>query len=320
MIYREIGKSGMKGSVLHVGTFPFVFENVNDPDNKEGIATMRQAIELGINVFDTAEGYGGGRAESLLAEAIKGMRDKVYIESKIAFGNLRAADIRKSCEGSLKRLNTDYLDIEYIHIPNPGIPLEETMGALLKLREEGKIRAIGVSNFNKDELEAALKIGRVDLIQNIFSMLWRWMEEELIPFCVANDVSFIPCSPLVQGILSGKFSLDTNLSKLDGRKRIQLFTEERFGKAVVVAEGVKYLAKKYGKTPTQVALNWTLSQFGIHAVVIGARNRKQLLENVGSLGWQLAKEDLVYLDKLSRTLTDTLPHDISFWWVGKFSM
>ena len=316
MIYNNIGKSGITGSAFHLGAIPVAF-NLGNPDCTEAIATIHKAIDLGINVFDTAEEYGGGDSERLLAYALKGKREKVHIASKISYGNLRAPDVRKACEGSLARLETDYLDIEYIHISNHKIPIEETMGELLKLKEEGKIKAIGVSNFTKEELAKALSLGRVDIVQNVFSLIWRWMEDDIIPYCAENDIAFTPCSPLAQGLLSGKFSIDTNVDKLDSRKNIQLYKSKYFAKAVVVSEGVKYLAKKYSKTPTQIALNWTISQFGISSIVVGAKNRTQLEENVGAIGWSMEAEDLSYLDKLSRTLTDDLPRDISFWWEGQ---
>lgn len=316
MRYTELGTSGLKGSVLQLGTWPAAFTNPNDPDAREFVSVIRQSLELGINVFDTAESYGKGRAERVLGQALKeaGVRDQVMIAGKVAMENLHADDVRRSCEASLKRLNTDYLDILYIHIPNPKIPVEETMGALLKLKEEGKIKAIGASNISKEELTAALAAGKIDMIQNCYSMLWRWMEDDLIPYCLDNAIGFVTFSPLVQGILSGKYSIDTDTEQLDDRKRITLFRDKWFGKALVIAEGVKYMAKKYGKTPSQIAINWVLSQNGINSVVISAKNASQLLDNCGALGWQFEQEDLDYLDKLTRTLTDSLPHHISFWW------
>lgn len=316
MRYTELGSSGLKGSVLQLGTWPAAFTNPDDPDARELISVIHQSIDLGINVFDTAEGYGKGRAERVLGQALKeaGVRDRVMITGKVAMENLHADDVRKSCEASLKRLDTDYLDILYMHIPNPKIPIDETMGALLKLKEEGKIRAIGASNISREELDAALAVGRIDVIQNCYSMLWRWMEADLIPFCVEKEIGFVTYSPLVQGILSGKYTLDTDTEQLDDRKRITLFRDKWFGKAIVIAEGVKVMARKYGKTPNQIAINWVLSQNGISSVVVSARNPHQLLDNCGALGWQFEQEDLDYLDKLTRTLTDSLPHHISFWW------
>ena len=316
MIYNNIGKSCITGSVFHLGAFSFSFD-LSSPEIKEAIATIHMAIELGINVFDTAEGYADGDSERLLAYALKGKREKVHIASKVSYGNLRAPDVRNACEGSLSRLETDYLDIEYIHIPNQNIPIEETMGELLRLKQEGKIKAIGISNFSKEEISNASSIGQVDIVQNVFSLIWRWMEDDIIPYCNEKDIAFTPCSPLVQGILTGKFSLDTNTHKLDSRKGIQLFSDKYFAKAMVVAEGVKYLAKKYNKTATQVALNWTINHYGINSVVVGVKNRTQLEENLGAIGWSMDTEDTNYINKLSRTITDDLPRDISFWWEGK---
>lgn len=316
MQYADLGSSGLKSSVLQLGTWPAAFTDPDDPDARELIRVIHQAIDLGVNVFDTAEGYGKGRAERVLGQAIReaGARDRVMIAGKVAMEHLHAEDVRKSCEESLKRLETDYMDILYIHIPNPKIPIEETMGAFLQLKAEGKIRAIGASNISREELEAALAAGRIDVIQNCYSMLWRWMEADLIPFCADQKTGFTTYSPLVQGILSGKYTLDTDTSLLDDRKRITLFREKWFGKALVIAEGVKVMAKKYGKTPNQIAINWVLSQNGISSVVVSAKNSRQLLDNCGSLGWQFEQEDLDYLDQLTRTLTDSLPHHISFWW------
>ena len=203
----------------------------------------------------------------------------------------------KSAKGNIKYVEDDD-DIRY---------------TILALNLEEK-DSIGVSNFNLAELKAACKLGQVDIIQNCYSLLWRWMESDIIPFCTANHIAFATYSPLVQGILSGKFTHDLNPDKLDDRKRVTLFRKEWFGKCIAVAEGLRYVAEKYDKTPSQAAINWILSQNGISSVVFGAKNRSQLQEIVGAVGWQFEKADLAYLDRLSRTITDDLPRNISIWW------
>lgn len=313
MKYNKLGKSDLNISELTMGTTAASLENPDDISDKEFRGAIEQALESGVNLFDTAEAYGEGRSETVLGDALRGVREKVYIASKVSKKNLKKAAVKNACENSLRRLGTDYIDLYFIHIPVAEVPVEETMEAMLELKQEGKIKAIGVSNFSRLQMEQALKVGRIDALQPCYNLLWRGLERELVPLCLREEIGIIPYSPLVQGLLSGKYGPDLVIDELDDRKRILLFQKEWFGKCLTVVDGLTPVADKYGKTKAQLAINWVRSQRGVASVIIGGRNAGQVLENTGATGWELSKEDLEYLDRISRTVTDYLPDRTSFW-------
>lgn len=313
MKYNKLGMSDLNISELTMGTSAANVENPEDVNDIEFRGAVEQALESGINLFDTAEAYGDGRSETILGDALKGVREKVYIASKVSKKNLKRAAVINACENSLRRLGTDYIDLYFIHIPNPEIPIEETMEAMLELKQKGRIKAIGVSNFTRPQMEQAFRVGRFDALQPCYNMLWRGIERDIVPYCIEKSIGIIPYSPLVQGILSGKYGPDLVIDELDDRKRILLFQKEWFGRCLKVVDDMAPIAQKYGKSRAQVAINWVRSQKGVASVIIGGKSAKQIRENVGAAGWEFSAEDLNYLDRISRTVTDDLPDRTSFW-------
>ncbi|NLI60145.1 MAG: aldo/keto reductase [Clostridiales bacterium] len=313
MEYRRLGKSDIKISEVSLGCWVTGGTYWGGADDNESITAIQTMVDLGVNFIDTAEVYGNGHSEKVVGKALEGRRDKVYLSSKVWRSNMRYNDVKKACEGSLKRLKTDCIDVYFIHYPsNEGIPIEETMGAMLELQQEGKIRVIGLSNFSKEEMEEAMKVGRFDVIQPCYSLLWRFIEKDIIPYCIDNEVGIVNYSPLAQGILTGKFTPNTRFKEGDGRARAPLFQPGRFEKCLEVAEELKPIAEKYGKTQGQVAINWTTSQPGITSAIVGARNAVQARENVGAGGWRLEAEDLKNMEQISRRVTDDLPEFETF--------
>jgi len=307
MEYRRMGRSDISLSEISIGCWVMGGDYWGGADDKESIEAIIEAVENGINFVDTAEVYGRGRSEEVVGKALKGRRDKVIISSKVWKSNMRYKDVFKACEGSLKRMGTDYIDVYFIHYPNDEVDIEETMSAMLELKKQGKIREIGLSNFSREQMEEALNVGRFEVIQPCYSLLWRFIEEDIVPFCLEHEIGIVAYSPLAQGILTGKFTKDWKFREGDERKNVPLFAKGRFEKCLEVAEGLKPYAQRHGKTQGQVAINWVTSMPGITSAIVGARNAAQVRENLGGAGWRLSKEELEEIDKIGRQVTDHLP-------------
>jgi diketogulonate reductase-like aldo/keto reductase len=273
MEYRFLGKTGERIAAIGLGTW--LIGGGGSPDysrDREAVEAIRYAIELGMTHIDTAEMYGGGHAEELVGEAIKAFkRDEVFIASKVWPTNLRYDDLLKACERSLKRLQTSYIDIYYIHWPSDVIPLSESMRAMERLYKDGKIRYIGLSNFSPTQIEEArsyLSTTDVVAIQAEYSLYNRKIEADLIPYCFRSGMTVVAYSPLARGALLADL-------KKPAERRIQLLME---------------LAEKYSKTPVQIALNWVIWHDQVIAIP-KALQKQHLEENAGAAGWKLTKED-----------------------------
>ncbi|MBE0478448.1 aldo/keto reductase [Candidatus Aerophobetes bacterium] len=270
----------VKIAVLGLGTWSMGggIRSRNTAYDKENIRAIKTAIELGMTHIDTAEMYGGGHAEELVGEAIKSFdREKLFITTKVLPENLRYNDVISAAQRSLQALKTDYIDLYLVHIPNPAIPIEQTMQAFDFLKEKGLIRFIGVSNFTVVQLKEAQMCTRNKIVANQieYSLLVRNegneyinnMESEVIPYCQENDTMVVAYRPLARGRLS--------------KPGIKVLDE---------------LARKYGKTQAQIAINWLISKDKI-ITIPKTSNLEHLQEDIGALGWQLEPEDMHKLDK-----------------------
>jgi diketogulonate reductase-like aldo/keto reductase len=268
-----LGRTGEKIAAIGLGTWGIGGGMMpNYSADKQAIEAIRHAVKLGMNHIDTAEIYGGGHAEELVGEAIKEFaRDDIFIASKVWHTNLRYDDVLRACERSLKRLQTSYIDLCYIHWPNPSIPLSETMRALERLYDEGKIRYIGVSNFSASLVEEARScLSHADIVadQVEYSLYERSIERDLMPYCLREGITIVAYSPLGQGKLVRELH--------DGRSR----------RARILME----IAKRYSKTPIQVALNWVI--WHEHVITIPKSIRREHLEeNAEAAGWKLDEKD-----------------------------
>jgi len=271
--YRALGRTSERIAAIGLGTWGIGGGMMpNYSADKQAIEAIRHAVKLGMNHIDTAEIYGGGHAEELVGEAIKEFaRDDIFVASKVWHTNLRYDDVLKACERSLKRLQTSYIDLYYIHWPNPSIPLSETMRALERLYDEGKIRYIGVSNFSAslvEEARSCLSHADIAADQVEYSLYERSIERDLMPYCLREGITIVAYSPLGQGKLAREL--------YDGRSR----------RARILME----IAKRYSKTPIQVALNWVI--WHEHVITIPKSIRREHLEeNAGAAGWKLDEKD-----------------------------
>jgi len=309
-----LGRTGITVSRLCLGGWqPAGWQSSNEKSFTE---TIRTALEAGINFFDTAEEYGRGSSETLLGQALKDCRDRVVITTK--FLHLKQpADIRKSLENSLRRLQTDYVDLYLQHWPPKAPPLDNAISELEALKAEGKIRAFGVSNWTEPEWEEIDNPGRIDCLQPCYSLLWRQIEKNVLPLCQKHGIAITPYSPLCQGILSGRFKSETDLPtmKKDPRRRNRRLSKAEMPQTLSVIEVLEQIARKYEKTPAQTALRWMLQQEGIAAPIVGASSPAQLDENLGALGWKLETEDMQLLNETSWPLSQGLkPHDTLWNW------
>ncbi len=222
---------------------------------------MRHALDEGLTFLDTAAGYGDGHSEELVARAISGRRDGVVLATKFAHTDSRPDAVRQSLEASLRRLRTDYVDLFQQHWPPPDIPLAETLGALERLKEEGKIRAIGVSNWMEPEWAELADPACVDSLQPCYSLLWRPIEPHVLPLCRAHDIAVLPYSPLCQGVLAGRFTAAADIPQ-DMRQANHQLQPAVFPRVREVVHAVEDVGRTYGKTAGQTAL---LHLAGVHS-------------------------------------------------------
>jgi aryl-alcohol dehydrogenase-like predicted oxidoreductase len=251
-----------------------------------------------VNLFDTAEGYGGGDSEAMLGRALEGRRHQAVIATKVSRANLSGTEVKRACEDSLRRLQTDYIDLYQIHWPSRAVPLDETLAALEKLREQGKVRAIGVCNFGVDDLADLLAIGRVETNQLPYSLLWRAIEYVIRPRCVDEGIGILCYSSLAQGLLTGKFASADEVP--EGRARTRLFAgdrpQARHGEAGCEAEAfaalaeIRAICQEIRQPMANVALAWLLRQPGVTAVLAGARRPDQIRQTARAADLDLAPD------------------------------
>ena len=268
-------------------------------DDAESIRVIHRALDLGVTLIDTAEAYGRGHAEEVVGKALAGRRRQAVIATKAAPNHLEPAEAVKALEGSLERLQTDYVDVYFIHWPNPDVRLGSTMEAFERLRAEGRIRALGVSNFGPKEMDSARQHGVIDVLQPPYNMLWREVEPATLPYCREHNIGVMPYSGLAQGLLTGALSRNTTFAEGDERRTTVLFQPGAYERALNAVEGLRPIAAKYRKSVAQLAIQWLTSQPGVSSPLLGARTIREIEENVGSVGWTIAAADLAEIDRLT---------------------
>lgn len=286
-------------------------------EDKETVAAIRAGIDAGITTIDTAAVYGDGHSERMVARAVEGIRDGVVIATKVFADKLKYDLVKASCERSLKDLGTDYIDLFQIHWPagsfkSPNVPIEETMRALSALKSEGKIRAIGVSNFSRAQLEEAAGFGEIASLQPPYSLFWRQVEADAVPYCIEKGISVLAYSPMAQGILTGKFGPGHQFDRGDHRRSNRLFQPEHFKRVLSALDRLKPIADKYDATLGQLALAWVIHQPNACAIA-GARRTEQVIQNARSAEIELSAEDLATMDTIGRSVTDHLDDNPVLW-------
>ncbi len=322
MEYRKLGQTDMMVSVVSMGCWSIVAGDWwGSQDENDSVAAIQKALDEGVNFFDTAEGYGAGASEELLGRTLVGRRQAAIIATKVSRKNLAAVDVQTACENSLKRLRTDYIDVYAIHWPSRDVPFEETMQALQQLREQGKVRAIGVSNFGPQDMTDMLALGRFEANQVPYNLLWRAIEYEIQPKCVEHTVSILPYSPLQQGLLAGKFSAVDEVPA--SRARTRQFASHRHNadhgeggcedEMFAALDLIGTISEELDRPMSHVALSWLLHQPGVTSVVAGARNPRQVQENAQSVTLRLSADVLERLDKATQDVKVKMGANADMW-------
>jgi aryl-alcohol dehydrogenase-like predicted oxidoreductase len=315
---RTLGKSDVQMTPILLGTWQAGKRMWVGIEDEESMKAIRAAVDAGMTTIDTAEVYGEGHSERVIAKALADVpREQVEYASKVFANHLQYDQVIEACDRSLKNLNTDYLDLYQIHWPTGSfnteiVPIEETMGALVKLKEQGKIRAIGVSNFSKEQLQEAAQYGRIDSLQPPYSLFWRYVETEAMPYCVENQISILAYSSLAQGLLTGKFGPDHEFAEGDHRKKNKLFQGENYERAQQALDQLRPFAERHNCSLAQLSLAWLSAQPQTHAIA-GARNAQQALDNAQAAQVQLSESELQDIDKISRQVTDHLDDNPVMW-------
>ena len=327
MQYRKLGASGIEASAVAFGAWAVGGWMWGGSDDDDAVAAIRAAIDAGINFIDTAPIYGFGHSERVVGKALAGRRDQVVLATKCglvwdreegeyyfrsdekgAVGDpkkatrtvykcLRPDAIRDEVEHSLKRLNVDVIDLYQTHWQDSTTPIADTMGALMELKDAGKIRAIGVSNASADQMTAYRAVGPIDSDQERFSMLDRRIEADQLPYCREHHIAVLAYSPLEQGLLTGKVGPDRQFGEGDQRRRSKRFSVENRKKVLVMLDEMKPVAEAHGITPAQLAIAWTLAQPGLTHALVGARDPKQAAENAAAGDVKLSDEDFTTINR-----------------------
>lgn len=311
MTKRTLGNSDLEITPIGVGAWAiggsgwqFAWGHQDDNDS---LAAINAALDAGMNWIDTAAVYGMGHSEEIVGKAVKGRTHRPYIFTKCErrwnqdgsiFGSLKADSIRKECEDSLRRLNVDVIDLYQIHWPQPDEDIEEGWAEMAKLQKEGKVRWIGVSNFNVEQIKRAQAIAPVTSLQPPYSLLRRDVEKEILPYVRSQNIGVIVYSPMSAGLLTGKMTAEraANLPEDDWRKRNVEFQQPKLSRNLELVELLRKIGDRHGRTPGEVAIAWTLGNPAVTAAIVGVRRPDQVAGIAGALEFRLSPEEIAEIE------------------------
>ncbi len=318
---RNLGTTDIQISPIIMGTWQAGKRMWVGIEDAETIAAIRGGFASGITTIDTAEVYGTGHSEQIVAQALGDVRSEVVYATKVFPNHLKSDLVIEACDRSLANLKTDYIDLYYIHWAagtwnSDLVPIAETMEALNKLKQEGKIRAIGVSNFSKAQLEQASEFGRIDALQPPYSLFWRKIEPDITDYCLEHKISILAYSPLAQGLLTGKFKRGHQFAEGDHRVANKLFNGETYERSQLALERLRPIADRHHTTLGNLALAWLIfdldSRPKTHAIA-GARNAEQSIQNARAADLNLSQSDWEEIASIGRSVTDFLDEAPIMW-------
>jgi aryl-alcohol dehydrogenase-like predicted oxidoreductase len=276
-------------------------------DDNESVAAIHRALDEGINWIDTAAVYGLGHSEEVVARALKGRGDRPYVFTKCGrigdtqgniSGNLKADSVRREAEASLRRLAVDVIDLYQIHWPDPEPDIEEGWTTLAELQAEGKVRHIGVSNFNVEQMRRAQAIAPIASLQPPYSLIRRDIEAEILPFCQEHNIAVIAYSPMASGLLTGAMTPEraANLPRDDWRRNDPRFREPQLGQTLRLVDELRQIGERHGRTPGEVAIAWTLRHPAVTGAIVGARRSNQIDGIVGAADFRLSPDEIAHIE------------------------
>jgi aryl-alcohol dehydrogenase-like predicted oxidoreductase len=306
MQLRQLGTTAIQVSPIALGCWPIAGMSSADVNDQDSLATIRACFELGINFLDTAYAYGlNGESETLIAHAIADRRADFIIASKggihwtpprVQVIDGRPETLKRELDTSLDRLGTDYIDLYYLHAPDPNVPIAESAGAIRRFIEQGKARAAGVSNVTLDQLKEFAANCPLAAFQPHYNMLQREIEVDTLPWCVENHVAVCVYWPLMKGLLAGRIPREHVFPTIDSRHKYPMFQGDEWQRNNDFVDELRTIADEAGRTVSQLVLNWTIHRPGITVALVGAKRPEQIRENAAAVGWQLTHDQLERID------------------------
>ena len=319
---RQLGTTDIFVSEMALGCWPFIGGDLWEVQRDEdSIAAVHACLDAGVNFFDTAEGYGDGYSEQVLGTALEGRRDEAVVATKVGADHLVPRELVSACERSLHHLHTDYIDLYLIHWPNHDVPLTETLGALERLTEQGKIRAIGVCNFGAEDLADLLDVGHTEVDQLPYNLLWRPIEHEILPGAREHGIGLMVYSPLAQGLLAGRYATADEVP--DGIARSRHFAATRpqavhgepgcEAEVFAAIDGVRQIAQRIGQPMADVSLSWVRQQQGVTSVLVGARSAREVELDLPAFELKLDEDVISELNAVTETVKRRLGTNPDMW-------
>ena len=308
MRYRKLGKSGIEVSVIGMGTWAIGGDAYGKTDDKQSIEAIHAAVDGGVNLIDTAYVYGSGHSEQVVGQALKGLdRSKIVVATKC--GNWRAADgsyyrdgspaaLRRGLENSLTFMGIDYIDLLQFHWPDPNTPIAESFTELNKMVQEGKVRAIGVSNFSCEQMDEAAKVCEICTLQPPYSLLDRAFEDVLQDYCIDHNMGVLSYGSIGAGVLSGKYTSRPTFPEGDTRNRFyaKFFTDEAWPKTAALVDVLREIAAARGVPTVHAAINWVLAQRGVTTALVGAKTAEQAAMNAAAGDWEMTADEVAAIE------------------------